>query len=318
MRPVRSVAFAGTPEFAATILKAILAAGYEVPLVLTQPDRPAGRGMHLLPSPVKQVAEAAGIPVWQPERLRSPEAWQPIVAAAQPDLLVVAAYGLILPAPLLSWPRLGAVNLHASLLPRWRGAAPIARAIEAGDAVTGITLMQMDEGLDTGAILATYPLAIPPDATTGSLSAALADLAAAAIVAELPRLAERQQQAQAQPAEGVTYAAKITPAERRIDWQQPAVVLERRLRAFDPAPGMQTFWGGQLWKVWRAQVADGPVREPSGSVVAVDPRRGIAVATGDGLLWLTELQRAGGRRLVAAEFLRGVPVKVGDRLGDRA
>ncbi len=316
MSPVRSVAFAGTPEFAATILKAVLAAGYEVPLVLTQPDRPAGRGMRLLSSPVKQLAEAAGIPVWQPERLRAPEAWQPIVAAAQPDLLLVAAYGLILPAPLLSWPQLGAVNLHASLLPRWRGAAPIARAIEAGDAVTGITVMQMDEGLDTGSILAAYPLAIPPDATTGSLTAALADLAAAAIVAELPRLAERQQQAQAQPSEGVTYATKIAPEERRIDWQQPAVVLERRLRAFDPAPGMQTFWGEQPWKVWRGERADGPVSEPPGTVVAVDPRRGIAVATGDGLLWLTELQRAGGRRLVAAEFLRGVPVKVGDRLGN--
>lgn len=324
MRVVRSLAFAGTPEFAATILRAILAAGYAVPLVLTQPDRPAGRGMRLTPSPVKAVAEAAGIAVWQPDRLKTPKAWAPIVAAAQPDVLVVAAYGLILPQALLAWPRLGAVNLHASLLPRWRGAAPVARAIEAGDTTTGITVMQMDEGLDTGAILAQYPLAIDPQATTGTLTAQLADLAAQAIVEVLSDLPAYQARAVPQPPEGVTYAAKVTPAERTIDWRQPAEVLERRLRAFDPTPGMQTVWREQPWKVWRGQVAqeggrgargDSAGAEP-GTVVAVDPRRGILVACGEGLLWLTELQRAGGKRLPVVEFLRGAAVEVGDRLGD--
>ncbi|GAB6050569.1 methionyl-tRNA formyltransferase [Hydrogenophilus islandicus] len=314
MRGISRIAFAGTPEFAAAALAAILAAGYTVPLVLTQPDRPAGRGLKPVASPVKRVAAQAGVPVVQPATLKTPDALEPIVSTPQPDLLVVAAYGLILPRALLTWPRYGAINLHASLLPRWRGAAPITRAIEAGDRETGITVMEMDEGLDTGPIVATYPIAIAQDETAGSLHDRLTTLAAHAIVEVLPRLPELLSRATPQPTKGVTYAAKIRPAERLLDWTLPAVVLERKIRAFDPTPGTQTWWRGQPLKVWRAAVAPAVADALPGTVTAVDPQRGVQVACGEGSLWLTELQRAGGKRLPAAEFLRGVPVEVGEQL----
>ncbi len=232
--PLR-VAFAGTPEFAASALEAILAAGYEVPLVLTQPDRPAGRGMKLTPSPVKQLALARGIEVDQPEKLRTDEQRSRLVACA-PDVLVVAAYGLILPKVVLDLPRLGCINIHASLLPRWRGAAPIHRAIEAGDAETGITIMQMDEGLDTGAMLLTHALPILPTDTTATLHDRLATLGGKAIVSALAELDKGGLTPVPQPAEGVTYAAKIGRAEATVDWTRPAVELERAMRAFDPSP----------------------------------------------------------------------------------
>jgi methionyl-tRNA formyltransferase len=306
--PLR-VAFAGTPEFAASALEAILAAGYEVPLVLTQPDRPAGRGMKLTPSPVKQLALARGIEVDQPEKLRTDEQRSRLVACA-PDVLVVAAYGLILPKAVLDLPRLGCINIHASLLPRWRGAAPIHRAIEAGDAETGITIMQMDEGLDTGAMLLTHALPILPTDTTATLHDRLATLGGKAIVSALAELDKGGLTPVPQPAEGVTYAAKIGRAEATVDWTRPAVELERAMRAFDPFPGLASSLRGTVIKFWSAQLVDAQ-GEP-GTVLAADDG-GVLVACGQGALRCTVLQRPGSKRLPAGEFLRGFPVSVGER-----
>lgn len=303
------VAFAGTPEFAAQALQAILDAGFEVPLVLTQPDRPAGRGMKLTPSPVKRLALAHGLPVNQPERLRTDEQRAALVACA-PDVLVVAAYGLLLPAEVLALPRLGCINIHASLLPRWRGAAPIHRAIEAGDAETGITIMQMDEGLDTGAMLLRRALPILPDDTTASLHDRLAALGAQMIVDTLRLLPQGRLQAEPQPDSGVTYAAKIGRAEAAVDWRQPASEIERRMRAFDPFPGVSAQLGETPIKFWRARTEAGS-GEP-GSVLAAGAD-GIVVACGDGVLRILMLQKPGSRRMEAGEFLRGFPVNPGDR-----
>lgn len=303
------VAFAGTPEFAAQALQAILDAGFEVPLVLTQPDRPAGRGMKLTPSPVKRLALAHGLPVDQPERLRTDEQRAALVACA-PDVLVVAAYGLLLPAEVLALPRLGCINIHASLLPRWRGAAPIHRAIEAGDAETGITIMQMDEGLDTGAMLLRRALPILPDDTTASLHDRLAALGAQMIVDTLSLLPQGRLQAEPQPDSGVTYAAKIGRAEAAVDWRQPASEIERRMRAFDPFPGVSAQLGETPIKFWRACTEAGS-GEP-GSVLAAGAD-GIVVACGDGVLRILMLQKPGSRRMEAGEFLRGFPVNPGDR-----
>ncbi len=303
------VAFAGTPEFAAQALQAILDAGFEVPLVLTQPDRPAGRGMKLTPSPVKRLALAHGLPVDQPERLRTDEQRAALVACA-PDVLVVAAYGLLLPAEVLALPRLGCINIHASLLPRWRGAAPIHRAIEAGDAETGITIMQMDEGLDTGAMLLRRALPILPDDTTASLHDRLAALGAQMIVDTLSLLPQGRLQAEPQPDSGVTYAAKIGRAEAAVDWRQPASEIERRIRAFDPFPGVSAQLGETPIKFWRACTEAGS-GEP-GSVLAAGAD-GIVVACGDGVLRILMLQKPGSRRMEAGEFLRGFPVNPGDR-----
>jgi methionyl-tRNA formyltransferase len=301
------IAFAGTPEFAAVALEAILAAGYSVPLVLTQPDRPAGRGMQLQPSAVKKVGLAHDIPVDQPEKLRIPEQ-RAALAACAPDVLVVAAYGLILPQAVLDLPRYGCVNIHASLLPRWRGAAPIHRAIEAGDAETGITIMQMDAGLDTGPMLMKRAIPILPDDTTASLHDKLARLGGEMIVealAALPKLEPTPQ-----PAEGVTYATKIAKAEATIDWRRPAVEIERQLRAFDPFPGAIATLAGVQLKLWAARVEPG-VGEP-GNVLAADAA-GLKVACGEGVLVVTTTQKAGGRRLPVGELLNGLSVAPGDR-----
>ncbi|MBP6777436.1 MAG: methionyl-tRNA formyltransferase [Piscinibacter sp.] len=302
------VAFAGTPEFARSALAALHAAGLDVPLVLTQPDRPAGRGMKLQASPVKQFAVEHGLTLAQPRSLRldgkfpdDVRAARDALAAAQPDVLVVAAYGLILPAWVLALPRLGCVNIHASLLPRWRGAAPIQRAIEAGDATTGITIMQMDAGLDTGAMLLAESVPIGSDDTAGSLHDSLADLGARLIVDALRRLAEGRLPGVAQPAEGVTYAAKIEKVEAAIDWTQPADAIERKLRALDPAPGASSRLGGEVVKLWRARLLTGRGGQPGEIVEAGEA--GIVVACGEGALCVTELQRAGGRRTPAAAFL---------------
>lgn len=308
------VAFAGTPEFAARALEAIVAAGYRVPLVLSQPDRPAGRGMKLVASPVKQAALAAGIPVDQPEKLRT-EMQRAALAACEPDVLVVAAYGLLLPREVLELPRLGCINIHASLLPRWRGAAPIHRAIEAGDAETGITIMQMDEGLDTGPMLLRRALTISPEDTTGALHDRLASLGAGMIVEALDALEDGGLIAQAQPAEGVTYAAKISKAEAAIDWRRPAVEIERLVRAFDPFPGAFTVMGGVSVKVWRAAVEQ--AGGEAGTVLSADGD-GIVVACGEQALRLTMLQKPGSRRLAVGEFLRGFQVSAGERLGGDA
>ncbi len=302
------VAFAGTPEFAACALEAILAAGYEVPLVLTQPDRPAGRGMKLTPSAVKKLAVARGIEVDQPEKLRTEEQ-RARLAACAPDLLVVAAYGLILPKAVLELPRLGCLNIHASLLPRWRGAAPIHRAIEAGDAETGITIMQMDEGLDTGAMLLARATPILPGDTTASLHDRLAALGGECIVDALAALQRGELVATPQPAEGVTYAAKIGRAEAAIDWARPAAEIERAMRAFDPFPGAASSLRDTVVKCWSGKVVSGS-GEP-GSVLAVDDE-GITIACGRDALRCTVLQRPGSKRLPAGEFLRGFPVSIGE------
>ncbi|MFZ5547457.1 MAG: methionyl-tRNA formyltransferase [Pseudomonadota bacterium] len=314
------VAFAGTPEFAAVALEAIHAAGYEVPLVLTQPDRPAGRGMKLTPSPVKQLALAHGLPVVQPQGLKldgkfAADAWAARAAlqAAAPDVMVVAAYGLILPQWVLTLPRLGCLNIHGSLLPRWRGAAPIHRAIEAGDGETGITIMQMDEGLDTGAMLAIGREPIRPDDSTGTLHDRLAALGARMVVEALAGAAAGSLQPTPQPGEGVSYAHKISKAEAAIDWTLPAVAIERRVRAFDPFPGASFECGGETVKVWLARVrAD--VRGTPGRVVLADGER-ITVACGEGGLELLQLQRPGGKRLPAAAFLQAHPSLEGSDLG---
>jgi methionyl-tRNA formyltransferase len=314
------VAFAGTPEFARAALERLHAAGFAVPLVLTQPDRPAGRGMKLQPSPVKQFAQAQGIPVAQPRSLRldgkfPEEADTACVAleVAKPDVLVVAAYGLILPQWVLDLPRLGCLNIHASLLPRWRGAAPIHRAIEAGDPETGVTIMQMDAGLDTGDMLLTERVAISPDDTTGTLHDKLAALGARMIVEGLELAACGGLRAVKQPGGGVTYAHKIDKAEAAIAWSQAAATIERRIRAFDPFPGATARIGAETVKVWRARAVPGPGTVAPGTVVTLDDH-GIGVACGDGSrLEIAELQRAGGKRLPASDFLRGFPLETGVR-----
>lgn len=314
------VVFAGTPEFARAALECLQAAGFTIPLVLTQPDRPAGRGMKLQPSPVKQFALAQGIPVAQPRSLRLDGKYPDDAAAARAalqeagaDVMVVAAYGLILPQWVLDLPRLGCLNIHASLLPRWRGAAPIHRAIEAGDAETGVTIMQMDAGLDTGDMLLMERIAIAPQDTTGTLHDKLAALGGRMVVEALELAACGGLRPQPQPAEGVTYAHKIEKAEAAIAWSQPADVIERRIRAFDPFPGATAQLGGETVKIWRAQaLLQGRGSVPPGTIVALD-EDGIGVACGQGRLEVTELQRPGGKRLAAADFLRGFPLEPGMR-----
>jgi len=303
------VAFAGTPEFAALALRALLAAGFDIPLVLTQPDRPAGRGQKLVASPVKQVALAHGIPVHQPEKLRDPTTHQPLIEAA-PDVLVVAAYGLILPQAVLDIPKQGCLNIHASLLPRWRGAAPIQRCLEAGDPETGVTIMQMEAGLDTGPMLLVEALKVGAGETAAGLHDRLAEQGGRLIVDALQRLDSLKPVQQ--PVDGVTYASKIDKAEAAIDWTQPATAIERRIRAFDPFPGCTTPLGEATLKLWCAQLVEGSGQP--GEILAVSPA-GITVACGEGALRLTELQKPGGRRLASADFLAGFPLVAGQHLG---
>ncbi len=307
------VGFAGTPEFAKQALKAILGAGYHVPVVLTQPDRPAGRGMKLTPSPVKQAAQEAGIPVIQPQGLRLDGKYAADASAARqalevfrPDVMVVAAYGLILPPWVLTLPRLGCLNIHASLLPRWRGAAPIQRAIEAGDLQTGITIMQMDEGLDTGDILLAESIEIGPLESAATLHDRLSALGASLVVRALDRLGTDGLSAVRQPTEGVTYAAKLNKAEAVLDLSMPASVVSRKVRAFNPVPGASLALPGVdgLVKVWSALVLDEPVGLPPGSIVRSTPQ-GIDLACGEGVLRLKELQRPGGKRQSVEAFVQG-------------
>jgi methionyl-tRNA formyltransferase len=295
------VGFAGTPAFAARALEAIARAGYTIPLVLTQPDRPKGRGLKLEPSPVKALAASLGIPVLQPAALKS-EAARAEALAIPLDVLVVAAYGLILPEAVLAWPRHGCLNIHASKLPRWRGAAPIVRAIEAGDATTGITIMQMDAGLDTGPMLLAESIDIDADETAGHLTTRLADLGATLLVQALASIDELG--AQPQPAAGATYAAKIDKAEAWLDWSLPAAVLARKVRAYDPFPVAHTRIGNTPIKVWRAMEIPATDAVTPGTIVAAGAA-GIDVRCGEAGLRLTELQRAGGKRLPAREFLAG-------------
>jgi len=311
------VVFAGTPEFARTALESLLGAGLAVPLVLTQPDRPAGRGMKLQPSPVKRCALEHGLPVAQPRSLRLDGKYPQEAAAARAtleaagaDLMVVAAYGLILPPWVLDLPRLGCFNIHASLLPRWRGAAPIQRAIEAGDTETGVTIMQMDAGLDTGDMLLAERTAIAPDDTTASLHDKLAVLGARLVVEAIELAACGGLRPVPQPQAGVTYAHKIDKGEAAIDWSQPAAAIERRLRAFDPFPGATAAIAGETVKVWRCVPAPPGGPAAPGTVLRVGAD-GVLVACGDGALRLTELQRAGGKRLPVADFLHGFAIEPG-------
>lgn len=312
------IVFAGTPEFASQALTAILQAGHQVAGVLTQPDRPSGRGMKLQPSPVKQTALDAGLAVQQPRSLRLdgkyPDDARSAQAALQawaPDVMVVAAYGLILPQWVLDLPRLGCLNIHASLLPRWRGAAPIQRAIEAGDAASGITIMQMDAGLDTGDMLLRVERPIGPEDTGASLHDALADDGARAIVQVLGDLdAGRALAPVPQPADGITYAEKLLKSESALDFSLPAAVLARRIRAFDPFPGTTMDLPGidQPVKTWAAHALPAEDQpggaSPAPGAVVRTGREGIDVATADGLLRITVLQKPGSRRQPADVFLQ--------------
>ncbi|MDR1423640.1 MAG: methionyl-tRNA formyltransferase [Azoarcus sp.] len=303
------VAFAGTPEFAAAALEAILRAGYQVPLVLTQPDRAAGRGMKIVPGAVKRCALAHGLSIEQPQSLKS-EAQRTPLAACQADVLVVAAYGLLLPPQALALPRLGCVNIHASLLPRWRGAAPIQRAIAAGDVQTGITIMQMDAGLDTGPMLLRRALPIAGEDTAATLHDKLARLGADAIVETLAHLAAGDLVPEPQPETEATYAHKISRAEAALDWRRPAVELARAVRAFDPFPGAIGHVHDTTIK-FRAARTCRESGEP-GLVLRVGAD-GIVVACGEGALVIAQLQRPGSRRMAAAEFLRGFALLPGER-----
>lgn len=316
-----SVIFAGTPEFAAEALAQILAAGHTVPLVLTQPDRPAGRGMRLQASAVKQLALQHNIPVVQPLSLRldgkypdeaavAQAAIAEAIAKHQADVMVVAAYGLILPQWALDAPRLGCLNIHASLLPRWRGAAPIHRAVEAGDAQTGVVIMQMDAGLDTGDMLLTDVLDIGADDTTASLHDRLADMGGALVVRALADAQAGKLKPVKQPESGICYAHKIDKAEAAVDWLQSADVIGRRVRAFNPFPAVSAQMGADVIKLWCASVEHTEHGKAAGTVLSAD-EHGVRVACGQGVLCVTELQRAGGKRLNAADFVRGFALTAG-------
>ncbi len=307
------VVFAGTPTFAVSPLEALAAAGHEIVLVLTRPDKPAGRNMALAMSPVKVVATRLGRAVYQPPTLRDSDGQEHLKAAA-PDVIVVVAYGLILPQAVLDIPRYGAINIHASLLPRWRGAAPIHRAIGAGDAQSGISIMQMDAGLDTGPLLVTHAVTIAPGETTGTLHDKLSRLGADAIVEALDGIVNRRLVPIPQDDEGITYAAKVNKRETWLDWSRPAIELERCIRAFNPSPGAQARFEDVELKVWKGTAMENVVdqRASAGTVLRIDPA-GLDVACGAGLLRLEAVQRAGGRQMPVADLLRGFAIKPGDR-----
>lgn len=311
------VVFAGTPEFAAVALKALHEVGFDIPLVLTQPDRPAGRGMQLQASAVKQYAVAHGIPVAQPVSLRLDGKYPDVAKEAHDllhktphDVMVVAAYGLILPRSVLDIPKYGCINIHASLLPRWRGAAPIHRAIEAGDADSGVTIMQMEEGLDTGPMLLIERLPIEHGDTTGSLHDKLAELGGKMIVDALRKLEQGNLPATPQPEEGVTYAAKIAKEEAALDFTLPAEVVARKIRAFNPFPGAFGMFNGAAVKLWRAEASREPSRVAPGTIVSASAN-GVVIACNEGSIRVTELQKPGGKRLPATEFLKGFPMDGG-------
>ena len=297
--PLR-ILFAGTPDFSVPPLRALLESEHQVVGVHTQPDRPAGRGRKLQPSPVKQVAQEAGVPVHQPVTLRQAEAVETIAALA-PDLMVVVAYGLILPPEVLAIPRLGCVNIHASLLPRWRGAAPIQRAIEAGDRVTGVSIMQMDEGLDTGPVYLMRETPIEREDTAATLHDRLARLGAEALMEALPGIAAGTLQPRPQDESGATYAPKLEKKEAFIDWAQPAWRIERKVQAFNPWPVAQTRYEQANLRIWEAHAIEGMAAAP-GTVMAAG-REGVDVATGDGLLRITRLQMPGKKPVTAQDFI---------------
>ena len=304
------VVFAGTPPFAARALEALLEAGHDIALVVTRPDRPAGRGLRLSPSAVALAAAQWGLPTLKPRSLADDES-QERLRAARADVVVVAAYGVLLPPTVLSIPGRGCLNIHASLLPRWRGAAPIARALLAGDAQTGITIMRMDAGLDTGPVLLEAPLAIGPRESAGSLTQSLASLGARTIVTALASLDSLPPRAQ--DSSSATYAAKITKAEAHIDWTLASAAIDRQVRAFNPAPGAESLLGGDVLKVWEAEPVPGSGKP--GEILRADTE--FVVACGEAALALRKVQRSGGKSMLARDFLRGFRLEKGEILGLR-
>ena len=302
------IVFAGTPRFAAVSLTALAGAGYDIALVLTQPDRPAGRGLRMTPCAVAQEAIRLGVKLAQPATLRNTDS-EELIRAAGADVMVVAAYGQLLPPSILAIPRHGCLNVHASLLPRWRGAAPVTRAIEAGDAETGVCIMQMDAGLDTGPVIREQRIAIAADDTSASLTDKLAALGAQCLTEVL---AAFPWQAHPQPAEGATYAKKIGKAEAHIDWSMSAAEIERRVRAFDPFPGAETICDGATLKIWRARRVESGARLPPGTVI--ESSGNLVVQCGEDALVLQVVQKPGGKRLPIEEFLRGFDCAPGTRL----
>lgn len=307
------LAFAGTPAFAVPTLDALRNAGHDICAIYTQPDRPAGRGRKPAASAVKQYGARHGLPVWQPATLRDETAR---LSASAPDALIVVAYGLLLPPAILSVPRHGCLNVHASILPRWRGAAPVARAIEAGDTDTGVSIMQMEAGLDTGPVLARAHMAIGAVDTAAALQDRLAARGAALLVETLTQLVAGTITPQPQDATQATYAHKLSKSEATVDWRQPATVVHRKIRAFNPWPVAQTTWRGELLRLWEVgpSALTATTDRPPGTVIdATDS--GVRVATGDGAVTITRLQAAGGKALTAVEFLNGHRMSAGDRLG---
>jgi methionyl-tRNA formyltransferase len=305
--------FAGTPVFAEHALSRLIDQGFEIALVLTQPDRPAGRGMKLIPSQVKQLALAHQLEVFQPQSLRQSEVQTKLESIAA-DVMIVAAYGLIIPASILALPKYGCINIHASLLPRWRGAAPIQRALLAGDAVSGITIMQMDEGLDTGAILMQQSIPIHNQETAATLHDKLAQLGSELIVDALKKIASQSIAAVPQPKDGATYAAKINKEEAMINWSQSNIEVDRLIRAFNPVPGAVTNYQSAPVKIWQAQLATGKKAKP-GEITEISSK-GITVACGTGSICLEALQRAGGKKISAQAFCSGSNLQVGEIFGD--
>jgi methionyl-tRNA formyltransferase len=322
-----NIVFAGTPGFAAAAFEAIVTAGFTVVAAYTQPDRPSGRGMRLTPSAVKVAAIQHGVAVMQPASLKSPDA-QAALAAFAPEVMVVAAYGLILPQAVLDIPKHGCLNIHASLLPRWRGAAPIHRAILAGDTESGVGIMQMEAGLDTGPVLLERRIAISATETTGGLHDRLASEGAIAIVDVLQQLRSGSPpKAIPQPSDRITYAHKIAPEDAEIDWKQSAAAIDRQVRAFYPAPGAWTTWRGEKLKIWRAipltnaAVEEADLRRDSavktsfpGTVIDIARER-LLIACGSSILAVTEVQKAGGRRMPVSDWLAGTSVNAGDQFG---
>lgn len=302
--------FAGTPPFAAAALLALREAGHDIALVLSQPDRPAGRGLKLMPSAVATEASRLGLPIEKPLTLKDP-AIQARLRDVEAEVMIVAAYGLLLPQALLDIPKRGCINIHGSLLPRWRGAAPVQRAIEAGDKETGIAIMQMDAGLDTGAVLLESRLPIESDETSASLFEKMTRLGAHAIVEALENLSRLKPRAQS--SEGITYARKIEKSEARIDWSRPAVEIERRLRAFDPFPGCEANLKGQPVKLWRGQVIEKSSGQEAGTIIDADAGN-LIVQCGEGQLQWKIVQKPGGKRMMIDEFMRGNAITKGTRL----
>ena len=302
--PRRRLVFAGSPEFALPGLRAIAESGHELVAVLTQPDRPSGRGRRRVPGPVKSLALELGVPVLQPKTLKTDDA-QAELRALRPDLVVVIAYGLLLPPAVLAIPARGCINVHASLLPRWRGASPIQAAVLAGDARTGVCLMQLEAGLDTGPVFARRETAIAALETAGELHDRLAALGATLLAEQLNAILDGRLAAEPQPDEGVTYAGRIDKSDAVVDWTRDAPAIQRQVLAYNPWPVAETLFDGERLRIWRAQADVSVTGGPSPGGVIDAGERGVRVATGDGSLWLTEVQMPGRRRMPAADFARG-------------